>query len=559
MKPYYFCFIGCFFGLLSFVSAQKAAVPGKYWVVFKDKQGTPYCTCRPQEFLSARSLMRRAKSSIPVAEEDLPPVPAYLRGVQTAGATLHGISKWLNAVSVVADSATVVKLRALPFVQEVQYLGKNLSWRNPRNRPAKGRRPLNTLPSAGPNALYWGHAGLQNGLLGVPALHLAGHRGAGVYVVVMDGGFTNVDTMPFFDSLALQGRLFAGYDFVERDHGLYESAYHGTSVLSVMGGHLPGYFTGTAPDATYFLVKTEDTGGEFPIEEANWIAGAEWADSLGADIINASLGYTGFNDPALSHTYKQLDGRTAIGSRGATIAARKGMLIFNSAGNEGAQSWRYIGVPADAPGVIAVGAVSANYQRADFSSVGPTADGRIKPDLVAPGDEIVTAGYSGINLGTSSGTSLAAPMLAGAVASLWSAFPEKTASEVLGAVFESADQSTYPDNDRGYGLPDVTRAWLSLRGYVFGKYLNNARPGMFASDRTAGELRLITANPLPGVLQAVQLSDAGGQLWPVTFRLQKSEISEIILSDVAHLPPGFYIMRLISDDGIQQAMVMVFR
>lgn len=557
MRFHYLYFI-CFFVYFWAPASAQKAIPGKYWVVLKDKKGTPWCTCRPQEFLSARALMRRAKSGIPVTEEDLPLSPAYLRGIQTAGATLHGFSKWLNAVSVVADSATVVNLRALPFVQEVQYLGKNLSWRNPRNRPEKRRGSWANIPSAGADAPFWGYASQQNALLGVPVLHLAGHRGAGIQVVVMDGGFTNVDTMPFFDSLALQGRLFTGYDFVERDRAVFESAYHGTSVLSVMGGHLPGYFVGTAPDATYFLLKTEDTGGEFPIEEANWIAGAEWADSLGADIINASLGYTSFNDPALSHRYSQLDGRTAIGSRGATIAAAKGMIIFNSAGNEGDGPWRYIGVPADAPNVIAVGAVTPERARAAFSSVGPTADGRIKPDLVAPGDDIVTAGYSGTNLGTSSGTSLAAPMLAGAVASLWSAFPDKSASEILSAVFESADHYTTPDNDRGYGLPDVTAAWLALRGYAAANHLNNARGGMFAFDRMAGEMRLALPDLFNMNIREVRLSDLNGNTTRAQFTVKNCEITEVTLYQVADLPSGFYLVRLVHEKGAATVMALAF-
>jgi len=186
----------------------------------------------------------------------------------------------------------------------------------------------------------------------------------------------------------------------------------------------------------------------------------------------------------LSHRYADLNGRTAIGSRGAAIAATKGMIICNSAGNEGDGSWHYIGVPADAAGVVAVGAVDYEGKRAVFSSFGPTADGRIKPDLVAPGQEVVAAGNTGTDLGLSSGTSLASPMLVGAIAALWSAYPEKTAAEILDAVFQSADQAAQPNNERGYGLPDMTAAWLQLGGFVDGQ-------ATFAFDRSAGALTVL--------------------------------------------------------------------
>ena len=223
-----------FFAQITF--AQKP-VQGKYWIEFKDKKGTPYCTCRPAEFLSARALERRARAGIAVTEEDLPVSPEYVAALRAKGARLHGISRWLNAATVVADSALAAALSSLPFIDTVQYVGKHILPRNPPGRRTKGRAAFTNLPSAGQNVSQWGYAARQNVALGIPFLHLAGHRGRNIWVAVMDGGFTNVDTMPFFDSLALNGRLFAGYDFVERDHAIFESAQHGTSVLSVMGAN----------------------------------------------------------------------------------------------------------------------------------------------------------------------------------------------------------------------------------------------------------------------------------------------------------------------------------
>jgi serine protease AprX len=544
--------------LLLLPLTTRAQTMGKYWVEFKDKDHTPYSIHRPAEFLSARAIERRARAGIAVTAEDLPVDPAYVEALRRAGVRIHHTSRWLNAATVIADRAQADQLGALAFVRKVGYLGRHIPPRNPANRRPKQRTPLAEAPKVGGRATVFGYTGLQNSLLDAHTLYEAGVRGAGKYVAVLDGGFSNVDTLPFFDSLAANHRLFQGWDFVEGDGAVYESASHGTSVLSVMGAHLPGYFIGTAPDATYFLVKTEDTAGEYPVEEANWIAGAEWADSLGADVINASLGYTHFNDTSLNHSYRTLDGRTALGSRGAVIAATKGMIVLNSAGNEGNDPWRHIGVPADAPGLIAVGAVDHDGRRADFSSVGPTADGRIKPDLVAPGDQVVVAGNTGTELGMSSGTSLASPMLAGGIAALWSAYPARTAAEVLDAVFASADQRDAPDNARGYGLPDLARAWLRLGGFIDGDRPNDGRAGLFAFDRTAGTLQLLLLSDVPASDAAFELYDARGQrvsTRPVV--ATQNRLAVATFSGLEALPAGAYTVVWKGREGAARLLAIV--
>ena len=524
----------------------------KYWIEFSDKNDSSYCTCRPAEFLSARALERRALAGIEVVENDLPVPSIYLKALKNSGLQIHGVSRWLNAATIIADTSALKKLELLPFVQHITYLGPHLKFRNPLNRPVKKRKPVLDYPRPGGSENPLGYTTLQNSLLNLPALYAAGHRGKGIWVAVMDGGFTNADTIPLFDSIALQGRLHPGWDFVERDGGLFESAGHGTSVLSVMAGNLPGYFVGAAPDATYFLLKTEDTGGEYPVEEANWISGAEWADSVGVDIINASLGYTSFNDTTLSHKYSVLNGHTAIGSRGASIAATKGMIICNSAGNEGGGTWRYIGVPADAPGVIAVGAVDSKGKRASFSSFGPTADGRIKPDLVAPGDDVVVAGNVGTELGISSGTSLASPMLAGAFAALWSAYPEKTAEEILQAVFKSSDQDAAPDNERGWGLPDMTSAWLTLGGLTGGI-------STFSYDRVSGELSLLIPQDNFKNGDRLEMFDAfGRKLSGLSSSIFQNKISSVKIKGLGNIPAGPYFIRISNDRYSERFFVLTW-
>ncbi len=525
----------------------------KYWVEFTDKNNSPYCTCHPGEFLSPRSIERREKSGIEIVENDLPVSADYLRALTDKGLQIHGVSRWLNAATVIADTPAIKTLSTLPFVRRTAYLGPHLKFRNPPNRPEKQRAIVLEYPNPGGLEHPLGYATLQNSMLQVPPLYAAGHRGRGIWIAVMDGGFTNADTIPLFDSVALQGRLHPGWDFVERDGGLYEGAAHGTSVLSVMAANLPGYFVGTAPDATYFLLKTEDTGGEYPIEEANWIAGAEWADSVGIDIINASLGYTSFNDTTLSHRYADLNGHTAIGSRGAAIAATKGMIICNSAGNEGDGPWHYIGVPADAEGIIAVGALTGEGAHASFSSYGPTPDGRIKPDLSAPGEDLVVAGNIGTDLGISSGTSLASPLLAGAIAAFWSAFPEKNRDEILAAVFASADQHLQPDNARGWGLPDLTKAWLNMGDFSGGN-------APFSFDRGKGVLTLLFALDDFNNGDSVILRDAvGKEVAYVGAQICAHQISTLKIGGLEQLPAGTYTIQLCNAHATESFVVAVWR
>lgn len=529
--------------------AQKPLALGKYLVRFTDKENNPYCVCRPWEFLSARALARREKSGIPVLEEDLPVNPFFLDSLRAQNVQIHHALRWLNAATLISDSLGIKRVRQLPFVRSVEYLGRHIVPKTP-DRPQKKRRVLDQSPKAGDGGEPLGYAGLQQSLLGMPLLYYAGVRGNGIWVAVMDGGFNNVDTMPFFDSIALQGRLYPGWDFVDHDGGIYESAQHGTAVLSVMAANLPGYFVGDAPEATYFLLKTEDTAGEFPVEESNWIAGAEWADSMGVDVINASLGYTSFSDTTLNHKYAQLDGRSTLGAQGARIATQKGMIICNSAGNSGDEAWKYIGVPADAAGIIAVGAIRPDGKRADFSSFGPTADGRIKPDLVAPGEQVVVAGDVGTELGLSNGTSLASPMLAGAFAALWSDFPELSAQEIENVVFESADQYQTPNNERGYGLPNFGLAWMRLHGFWFDNGANRSHQEAFFAGKN--KLQLLFFEPLSEPIIRVELLDLqGSYLEQPAIRWKGAFLKRLEIQPKRGMTPGVYRIRLIGQHNSQ--------
>jgi serine protease AprX len=514
----------------------------KWWVGFTDKNDSPYSTARPAEFLSARSIERRHKCGIVVTEEDLPVNPTYLlRLAAVSDVKIHNTSRWLNGATIICDEKALQRVKALPFVKNTQLLGTDQPLRNPRTRRLLGRNQTPNPRTADRRFGPMGYGYINVKSLNTHFLYDMGARGHGIWVAVMDGGFRFVDTIPMFGPAAQDGRIQIGYDFVERDRCVYESSTHGTSVLSVMAGDAPGQFVGAAPDATYFLLKTEESGYESPAEEANWIAGAEWADSIGVDIINASLGYTEFDEKSLSYTFDNLDGRYALGSRGAAIAARKGMIVCNAAGNSGEDPWKHIGIPSDAAGVVAVGAtVSYSGSYAPFSSVGPSADGRIKPDLVAPGAAVVVASQSGHDIEESAGTSIATPILAGSLAALWSAYPDATDQQILDAVFKSSDQTNQPDAKRGYGQPDLWEAWLRLGG--FHTELTAAGYGFY--DRVSERLRLVqVSGHLPDGVEGTLLDAVGRPVWGGPLRVRGGVLQHVEIESPLRLPSGVYYLR----------------
>jgi serine protease AprX len=433
----------------------------RYWVYFSDKAGTAYSLLKPEEFLSPAALDRREKYGISLDQSDLPVNKSYVEEVRRRGHKVFHLSKWFNAALILADSSQSVALGKLPFIEKVEYVGPKLAKSKKRSIKARKRTIGNQYS---PSENHYGYGALQIGMVRGHILHLLGYRGKGMRVGVFDGGFSNVDIMPFFDSLRAEGRLIPGRDFVDADDWLYESSQHGSQVLSTMGANLPGLFVGTAPDATYLLCKTEDTRRESWTEECNWIAAAEWADSAGVDIITSSLGYTTFSEKWMNYAYKDMNGRTSRVTRGAEMAFSKGMIVVNSAGNEGNSKWRHIGAPADAPNVFAIGAVDPEGNKAPFSSLGPSYDGRIKPNVSAMGHGVIVASISTCNVVPSSGTSFSAPLTAGMVTSLWQAFPDRSNAEILQAIEETASLAEKPNDQLGFGIPDFWQAFVYLAG-----------------------------------------------------------------------------------------------
>lgn len=446
-----------FLFLLFIISGFSQKTPDLHVVELSDKNNSTYSIHAPWEFLSARSIERRRNAGIAITESDLPVNSSYLMQIKSTGAKVKTQSKWMNSALVIANDQQMKAIQQLPFVVQTIPVGFN--------RESKLQQEPNPVPKEDYRSLKsrYGYADDQIKMLQGHVIHSLGNQGEGKLVAVMDGGFIHADVLPFFDSLRVNGNMLPSKDFVFSDDYAYEDSGHGTQVLSTMAANLPGLMVGTAPHARYICIKTEEIGAENPVEEEYWIAGLEYADSLGVDVVNSSLGYTSFDLKEYNHLLENLDGQTYRASIAASIGANKGILIFNSAGNEGSGRWKKIGVPADAFDIIAVGAVSSNRKKASFSSFGPTSDGRTKPDLSAMGRRTTVAGR-GYNVSASNGTSFSSPVLAGMSTSLWSAFPERSWLEIKEALMSSGSRSHQPDSLLGYGIPDFTKAYAQLSG-----------------------------------------------------------------------------------------------
>jgi serine protease AprX len=451
-------------------SSLAAPAQNRYVVKFTDKASTPYSISSPLAYLSQRAIDRRVAQGIAVNQTDLPVDPNYIQQVAAiSGVTILNHSKWFNSVTIEVTSASVLNaVNALSFVANSANVGRTAGTGSAIDKFGdKNKGPVKSvaLPSARIASLNYGNALNQVQMININELHDLGYTGQGMIIAVLDAGFQDANLMPCFDSLFLQNRVLATWDFVDHQTNVYDDNWHGASVLSTMAANISGDIIGTAPGASYILLRSEDANSENIIEEYNWASAAEYADSAGADVINSSLGYTEFDDPAQNHTYADMDGNTAPGTIAADMAAAKGILVVNSAGNEGSSSWQYIGCPADGDSVLAIGAVDATEMYAFFSSQGPSFDGRIKPDVAAQGQG-TTVCIPGIPSSTqSNGTSFSGPVIAGSVTCLWQHYPAKTNMEIAQAVRMSASQFANPDGFLGYGIPDFGIADLVLGGY----------------------------------------------------------------------------------------------
>ena len=453
--------------LLIFVLTLSAQHPAKYWVEFKDKKDSPYSIDRPEEFLSPRAIEKRQRFDIPVTSQDLPVNESYIKQLLAIDQTMVLLtkSKWLNGVTVYSEEEGIMdKILALPFVSGVECTIRMDSEEDldyPHVTYAPPTKTTEVLKIKKGEDLNYGYSYSQTNINRAQWLHRMGAHGEGMFIMVLDGGFENANEIPQFEALRNEGRLIGTRNFVQPGRSVFLEGTHGTMTLSCMAGYKEEEMMGTAPKATYFLAQTEDGRSENKIEEDNWVAGLEWADSLGCDVLSSSLGYYKFDNKSQSYQYEDLNGKVSRSSIAASMAASKGIVVCVSAGNEGNGDWHYITSPADADSILTIGAVDRDYKIAEFSSFGPTADGRIKPDGLAIGSQAVIVTPES-KVDASYGTSFSAPIFAGMVTCLWQLFPDKTAADVIDAIHRAGPLYDNPNYHYGLGLTNFVTAYNHL-------------------------------------------------------------------------------------------------
>jgi serine protease AprX len=434
------------------------------WVYFNDKGNTnSFYFNNPQLVVSEKSLKRRAKvlgNNSVLTFKDLPVNTDYITQLQSLGFKLKWSSKWLNAVSGYTSKSHLEQISNLKSVKILDIVYKLRRGHEPENElNDKSQMQILDQPK-GVNSYDYGASYDQLQQINVPAVHDSGYTGQGITICVMDAGFSRLSHDAF-----LSMNIIAAWDFVNNDPNVGNQSdmgegSHGTQTLSTIGGFAPGNLVGPAFNSSYILAKTENTDSETPIEEDNWIAAMEWADSIGVDVTSTSLGYIGFDPPYTSYSWMDMDGNTTVITNGADYAAYIGIVVVNSAGNEGYNaSHNTLGAPADGDSVITAGAVNSSGSRSSFSSVGPTVDGRIKPDIMALGSgNVVASPYNDHNYTTASGTSFSCPLSAGVAALILCANPNLTPMQVRDAMRNTASKSSNPDNLYGWGILNALAA-----------------------------------------------------------------------------------------------------
>lgn len=545
--------------LIHSLAANAQISPNHYLINFTDKNGSGFSLDQPAGFLSQRAIDRRIRYKIAYDEKDLPVNSSYIEGLKTLGLKIHQVSKWTNSAVVFSTDSLLMDTlpRVLPYVKSV---GFNKIRKEQNNKDLLKKSPVRQFGIQSVDSLIavkYGQSFNQIKMHNGHLLHREGFQGQGMHIAILDGGFYKVDQLPAFDSLRINKQILGTIDFVDNDKEVYDASDHGMKVLSAMAGNIPGQLLGTAPKAMYWLLRTEQTDSEYMIEEYNWVVAAEFADSAGVDLINSSLGYNVFDDKINSHSYADMDGNTALVTIGADIAASKGILVVTSAGNEGAGSWRYITAPADGDSVLAIGAVMHNGSLAYFSSLGPTADERIKPDVCAIGLSPAVQGING-NVTYASGTSFSAPVMAGLVACLWQAHPGLNNMEIMDIVRRSSSLFHAPNNSLGYGLPDIYAAHLYLQQtgslHIPSKGWMNVFPNPFRDEFCVEFISEEIAMPYD---LSLQLFDTGGRM--IRSQLMQDMYNNLKLtcfSDVGNIARGIYFVQLRANDiSLQKKLI----
>ena len=518
-----------------FFSVLSVAQENRYMVFFKDKSGTPYSVNNPSAFLTAKSIQRRENQNININEQDLPINPAYRTAVAGTGAVVYYATNWMNGVLVSCDASLIPTISSLPEVSFVEFVAPGLPANGGRQKSSK--RKTGTHDEATTNQLV---------MIGIDAMHNDNLRGEGITIALCDIGFPGVDTTSPFSHIFADNRFDASvsFDFVHRSSDVFKFDDHGTRSLSIIGAFQEGDYTGGAYKANFQLFVTEDEPTEYRIEEYNWLFAAERADSAGVDIINSSVGYSTFDNSTMNYTPEQMDGVTPVVTRAAQLAADRGILVVASAGNEGNDpSWKVITAPADGVDVLAVGNVNGIGGRSSTSSIGPTGDGRIKPDVMALGSGVSVVRAAG-NISTGSGTSFSAPLVVSLAAGLWQKYPSLTNKQLIEAIRQSASLALTPDNLMGYGIPNYTavKNYLELQEQT-------ELIAVFPNPVTNGLLTIRPVSPEEVPIVKYSLINIQGQI------LQRGEatfswLNNQYIADVSSLAAGFYILQVQTGESL---------
>ncbi len=539
------------FIVLLLMCGEIAAQDNRYLIVLTDKANSNFSIKQPATFLSPKAIARRVRHGIPIDGSDLPVHQAYIDSLRTAGhVTILSASKWLNQVMIhTTDTAALTKINKFPFVKKAGPLNARQAMViadqvSTKTMEQVTEQVVNSTASVAENAFNYGQSFNQVHIHNGEYLHNKGFTGKGITIAVLDAGFFNYKTIKAFDSVLLNNQILGTWDFVANNTEVNEDHPHGMNCFSIMAANEPGKLVGTAPKASYFLYRTEDVFSETPIEEHNWVVAAEKADSAGADMISSSLGYYEFDNPSQSHTYADMNGDKTVVTRGADMAAQKGMIVCNSAGNSGNSAWKYIIAPSDGDSVLAVGAVNKDSIPGSFSSYGPSADGRVKPDVASVGVNTWVINSNG-SVAFGSGTSFSNPNIAGLIACLWQAFPEFSNMDILDVVKRSSHKYANPDTRMGFGIPDMKKAYemlmLKRQERIIADNWVKAYPNPMVSYTNI----LVKAQDSGELI--TQLSDMNGRVYHTTKQMvQQGLFYEIRIDNLGTLAAGSYNVRVVN-------------
>ncbi len=563
MKSFYFIMLILFLAVF-----DSSAQLSRHIIQLKDKNGTAFSISNPSSYLSARAIERRTRYNIPIDSTDLPITKRYIDSIRlVANVSILNSSKWMNQVAIqTTDANALAKISSFSFVKSVAGIAareKPLdSTINPKFDSEKIGPELPKKNSVNAREqIDYGQSAAQINIHEGAFLHDNGFKGEGMIIAMLDAGFLSYKTNPAFDSVRLNGQVLGERDMVANAINTDISSGHGMNAWSTIAANRPGLMVGTAPKAKFWLFRTEDIATEYPIEEQNWLVAAEFADSVGADMISSSLGYLYFDNPSFDYSYAQRNGKFSLVTKAANLSAKKGMIVMNSAGNDGGLSSdrKYVLCPADGDSVVAVGAVNVFGQIAGFSSWGPNSAGKIKPNIVSVGQGTIVANFSG-NPAASNGTSFSNPNIAGLIACLWQAFPEIRNMDIINAVQRSASKFNNPDERFGYGIPNFKTAHaillkkrnLALYQKILAEQFIKAYPVPFKDD-----FSVLFKAKKDGTIVLKLFTVDGKLIETKTVSIVMDDFYKIQFKPIASLAPAVYLVNY--DDGVNNGTLKIFR